>query len=358
MYKLKYLIVFLLLAAMLVGCSQVAAIPAASAVSAPASSSQVSTAEAPPSTSAVSVPSPKEEYEFDATLPAPSLAENKISQKSENQIYVVLPKSYYASDKRYPVLYILHGYGENCQYIVQMIDRDQMAQTGEFILVGINGSTSQGDGSFYADSPVTGNWEKHVTQEVTAYVDASYRTVAKREARGLAGFSMGGSATVNIGLAHPDVFSAIYPISPGLFNKDGLKKAMNDWNSYSGFLPAYGAAFSPDSAANPPYHIPKFDSTQADDVIVQNWENGFGNLESKTKAYLEKSDQLAAIRIVWGKNDTYKWIPEGCAYFSELLKKYNIEHDTVVTNGRHSVDYKQLNNDMLPFFASKLQMEE
>lgn len=152
------------------------------------------------------------------------------------------------------------------------------------------------------------------------------------------------------------MFGAIYPMSPGLFDKDGLKKALQDWDS--GFEASYAAAFSPDTSANPPYRIPKFDSSKEDNTVVENWENGFGNLENKINAYLKLNNKLAGIRIVYGKNDTYKWIPEGCTYFSYLLKKNNIENDVVVTDDRHEVDSKIVNGDMLQFFASKLQMKE
>ena len=46
-------------------------------------------------------------------------------------------------------------------------------------------------GSFYANSPVTGNWEDYVARDLVSYVDANYRTVAGPEARGIMGDWMG-----------------------------------------------------------------------------------------------------------------------------------------------------------------------
>ena len=77
-------------------------------------------------------------------------------------------------------------------------------------------------GSFYVNSPVTGNWEDFVVQEVVGYVDNHYRTIARVESRGISGHSMGGFGSLNIAMLHPDVFGAVYSLSPGLFDKNGL----------------------------------------------------------------------------------------------------------------------------------------
>jgi enterochelin esterase-like enzyme len=360
MNKVKVLVAVLLLLTLLAGCAAplnpiATPILSPSAASASPAPSKTSPPAASPSASAaVSKAREPEVYQFNLKIPAPSLKENLVSEPAENRIYVVLPRSYYSSEKRYPTLYSLHGYSENYQSLVQMLDTYKMSKTGEFILVGINGTNKLG-GSFYADSPVTGGWEKHVAEEVVRYVDENYRTIAKPESRGLTGFSMGASGTINIGLKHPDVFTAIYPMSPGLFDKNGLKKAMNDWDP--AFEASYGAAFSPAAGKDPPYTVPKLDGSKADKAVVANWENGFGNLENKIKAYLEKGVMLKGIRIVCGKNDGYTWIPEGCVYFDELLKKNNIAHDLIMTNGTHSVDYNRLNGDMLEFFTGTLLRE-
>ena len=68
-------------------------------------------------------------------------------------------------------------------------------------------------GSMYSSGATTGNWEAFVADELVAYVDAHYRTLADARSRGLAGHSMGGYGTVRIGMKRPDVFSAIYAMS-------------------------------------------------------------------------------------------------------------------------------------------------
>jgi len=63
--------------------------------------------------------------------------------------------------------------------------------------------------TFYANSPVTGNAEDALVEDLVAHVDETYRTIPEASARGLSGFSMGGSGTINVGLRHPDVFCAL-----------------------------------------------------------------------------------------------------------------------------------------------------
>lgn len=83
---------------------------------------------------------------------------------------------------------------------------DKAAAAGlcpEVIVVGVEGGNSLG-GSFYINSPVTGQWMDWVYKEAVAIVDGRYRTIAMAEGRLLAGFSMGGFGAWNIAIQHPD----------------------------------------------------------------------------------------------------------------------------------------------------------
>ena len=69
----------------------------------------------------------------------------------------------------------------------------------------------------YVDvSPVMGNWETYTVSEVVSYIDSNYHTISEAGARGICGFSMGGFASINLAFRHPDVYSAVYAMSPGL----------------------------------------------------------------------------------------------------------------------------------------------
>lgn len=344
MRHLKSFVIILLLIAFCAGCA-----------AAPAASSPPATAVEPSPATTASAKPVEQKFEFDLTIPAPSLKDNMLGQAAENKIYVILPPSYYTSEKRFPVLYFLHGYGENYADGAKRVGPKIMTKVGEFIIVGVNGTNSLG-GSFYANSPVTGNWEDMVVKDVVGYVDQNYRTLAKSESRGIFGFSMGGFGAMNIALKHPDVFKAVCAVGPGLWDKNGLKDAMEDWD-YT-FETSYGAAFSPDIKADSPYaQVPKQDGSKADKAVIANWEKGFGDLQGKVDAYMKNPEKLAGIYIAYGKADDYNWIPNGCIYLSELLKKNNIDHQLVPFNGGHMVDLLLFNNEMLPFFAKTLKAE-
>jgi enterochelin esterase family protein len=64
-------------------------------------------------------------------------------------------------------------------------------------------------GSQYVDSTATGRYETHLTRELVPWVDAHFRTLPRREHRGLAGKSSGGFGALRLGMLHPDVFGAL-----------------------------------------------------------------------------------------------------------------------------------------------------
>ena len=70
------------------------------------------------------------------------------------------------------------------------------------------------NGSMYSSSVTTGDFENFIAHDVVTYIDAHYRTIPQRTSRGLVGHSMGGYGASRIGMKHPDVFGALYIMSP------------------------------------------------------------------------------------------------------------------------------------------------
>jgi len=273
---------------------------------------------------------------------------------------VYLPTSYYTSDERYPVVYFLAGYLEH----VGMLDAPsdsmwaQMRKDGmkEFIIVeadGINTLDGVG-GNFYTNSPVTGNAEDFVTKDLVSYIDGTYRTVAKASARGLSGFSMGGSGTINVGLKHPDVYAALYANSPGLLAESG---GLKDFLASNGSWTAYSAAYFPDMRAPFPHARPikAHDPLETQDpALVKLWESGYGNLRQKVADHLAQPERLKEIKVAYGTGDTYKWIPAGAEYFLGLLQENGIPSSSHVFGGAHTVDNFFFDEDCVAFFSKNL----
>lgn len=291
-------------------------------------------------------------------VPAPSLAGNLLGDPTEREALILLPPSYFDSDARYPVVYFLDGHQEAVGRFgpmrAQLAKQMQAAGKREFIVVEIDGRGGL-PGNFYANSPVSGNVADFVAEDLTGYMDGHYRTVADRTARGLAGFSMGGSGAVNLGLARPDVFGAVYAQSPGLLDPDGGLEAMLQDN---GAWPEYAAAFAPDPTATAaPYaHLldPAKPLAEQDQGVVAGYESGFGDLATKLEAYLAQPTRLSNIRVAYGTNDSYSWIPKGSDYFVGLLDAAGVPHSLRTFVGGHDVDDVFIGSDFVDYFSAQL----
>src|ERR1022692_4904621 len=133
---------------------------------------------------------------------------------------VFLPPSYEKDMKRrYPVLYALHGYSIGAEqwsyeiHVPQTIE-GAFAQGAKEMIVVLPDSKTIYNGSMYSSSATTGDFENYIARDVVAYMDAHYRTVPNRTSRGLVGHSMGGYGASRIGMKHPEVFGALYIMSP------------------------------------------------------------------------------------------------------------------------------------------------
>jgi enterochelin esterase-like enzyme len=145
-----------------------------------------------------------------------SLAGNLEGDSPARDVFVYLPPSYATSrNQRYPVVYLLHGYGLTAERwmtftnLAEAADKTIAAGTiKEMILVSPDAFTKH-SGSMYSSSPTTGDWETYIAEDLVSYIDGRYRTIANRMSRGLGGHSMGGYGTIRIGMKRPDVFSSL-----------------------------------------------------------------------------------------------------------------------------------------------------
>lgn len=153
------------------------------------------------------------------TIHGRALEGNLEGDSPDRPVAVYLPPSYATeTSRRYPVLYFLHGYGATADVYVralgipESIDRAIAAGTREMIVV-LPDAFTKYSGSMYSSSPTIGDWETFVARDLPAAIDAKYRTLATREARGLAGHSMGGYGTMRVGMKQPGAFGALYAMS-------------------------------------------------------------------------------------------------------------------------------------------------
>ena len=123
----------------------------------------------------------------------------------------------YSKDKKYPVLYLLHGIGgdetEWERSATPDVLLDNLFADGKavpMILVMPNGRAQKNDraeGNMFAAAPAFAVFEQDLLTDVIPAIESRYSVQADREARALAGLSMGGGQSLNFGLAHLDTFA-------------------------------------------------------------------------------------------------------------------------------------------------------
>jgi enterochelin esterase-like enzyme len=143
--------------------------------------------------------------------------------------YVVyLPPGYTQTDLRYSVFYLLHGKGGGMnEWLHVKADLDRLIVAGKMppVIAVLPDAPFSHRSSYYVDSSYAGNdaiprgekVETALTRDLIAHVDATYRTIAARDARVIGGLSMGGWGALRFALAHPDRYRAAIILSPAVY---------------------------------------------------------------------------------------------------------------------------------------------
>jgi enterochelin esterase-like enzyme len=304
----------------------------------------------------------------------------------DRDVIVFLPPSYSKEKKRrYPVIYALHGYSIGAEqwtheiHVPQTIEGAFANGSREAIIV-LPDSKTIYNGSMYSSSATTGDFEKFIYHDVVAYIDAHYRTIPKRESRGLAGHSMGGYGASRIGMKHPDVFGALYIMSPCCMSpmsgggpgpadqakeraiagekKVAAAKSPADLAAQSpGFASAQfatAAAWAPDPK-NPPlyFDLPTKDGIPQPEIVAKFAANAplvfvdqyIGNLRQYRAVAIDVGDQ-DGLRIDAGK-------------LHNILDNYGIANSFEIYPGTHtSAVADRFQNHVLPFFSKNLCFTE
>ncbi len=147
---------------------------------------------------------------------------------------VILPEDYTSGNDRYPVVYLLHGYGNDYATWLTKTKPElpKLASQYNFIIVCPDGLIS----SWYWNSPLNKEmqFEDYISDEVIRYIDSHYRTIADRSARAITGLSMGGHGAMWNAIRHRDVFGAVGSTSGGLDIRPfpanwGMKEQLGDF---------------------------------------------------------------------------------------------------------------------------------
>lgn len=366
MSTLRRLATLLLVALLLTACQQAAApavqvpvpattLPTAAPTVAPAPTAVPVASSAPAATAAKTVGMIRKMVD----ITSEALAGNVFGDPSTRQLVVLLPANYDASSDRYPVVYVLHGWGGNEFSMVipfqKPFERARKAgDVRDMIMVFIDGDTKLG-GSWYFDTPTVGGYETYISRDIVNYVDANFRTLATPASRGITGCSMGGDGAVHLGIAHPDIFGVVASVGGGYHwgepgwteLGEGYKKAksIGDFRLYP-FIVQVGVSLASVAAPNP--NNPPFYEDEPWTVVdgkVQAVPQVVAKIDAidmmhDVKRHAEQAKQLKALMIYHGRQDPMNAV-ETARDFAKELGDLGIPHDLVeVDDNQHcGIDY-------------------
>jgi S-formylglutathione hydrolase len=318
------------------------------------------------------------------TMHSTALENNLLRDAADRSVYIYLPPSY-ATERshRFPTVYLLHGVGDsNADWIsgqYQGLDLkkslDELIsdkKIGEMIVV-LPDARNSYDGCFYTNSPVTGNWEDFVVDDLVHFVDSHYRTINSQASRGLAGHSMGGYAAIKFGMKHPDIFGSIYAMSACCFAWSAdLTGANPAWPRtlklssitpedekafYPKFFISLATAWSP-NLRNPPFYVDlPFElvdgSVRPKEPAYSEWAANL--LLAMAGQYRTNLARLRAIGFDYGSKDQFRHIPLGAKAFKAFLDADHIRYKMEEYDGDHFDHVRErIEKKVLPFFSEGL----
>lgn len=311
-----------------------------------------------------------------------SLAGNLAGDSPDREVSVYLPPGYYANTKkRYPVIYLLHGFTDSdaklygfekhWMNLPEVLDKAfTEGKKKEMIFVTPNAFT-RFLGSMYSNSITTGNWEDFIAKELVAYIDKNYRTIPRAASRGLAGHSMGGYGALRIGQKYPEVFSGLYLLSPccleptsnvpqdaaaqsrlkAIQTQADLEKA--DFLTKATFASA--AAWSPNPRKPPFYLDLPFENGALQPFVIAKWTAN--RLLAAIDQHIYNIRQLKGLAFDAGFQD--KGIAASIKELNKVLDSYGIKHFYEEYNGNHTNRVaERIGTNLLNFYSENLSFEQ
>lgn len=319
----------------------------------------------------------------DIALRSVALGNNLLGDPPNRNIRIYLPPDYDANlERRYPVIYLLHGFtGTNRSWeLLANLKRrtDTLIEQGTIrpMIIVMPDAFNKYRGSFYTNSLVTGNWEDFITAELVQYIDSTYRTLAQTSSRGIAGHSMGGYGALKLAMKHPEIYSAVYGLSACCvgFVERQVDWSINDaaWSATLQFAAAdsfasanfavqshiaAAAAMSP-NPESPPFFVDfPFELVEGEVQTVESvWQQWKTHMPLHMLPQYENNlRQFSGIRFDVGRSDRFPHIPVDNRAFSAALTEAGIKHVFEEYDGNHTNRIGQrIETAAWPFFSEVL----
>lgn len=314
------------------------------------------------------------------------LEDNRTDLKTRRSLKVYLPPGYSQGKTRYPVIYMLHGLNWSNE---RMFDATSTIQStfDEAIASGVikpfiavaPDYTTQGPGTFFVNSRTAGRFEDFTVQEVVPYIDAHFRTLARRESRAIMGEHMGAFGAFWYAVHHADVWSSLYALHP-VGTGPGLVPMWSrpDWNlvkkaksfadlttdPYTPVFVAMSQAFLP-NPDKPPFYCDFIVDLDSDPATL----NVANSQLLRSRFFLEKAivdnldgvKSLRGIKFDWGRYDPNQDHVYANQAFTRKLEELGLEHEAEEFRGlpwdKYWIRDGRVINEVLPFFAKRLDFE-
>lgn len=248
------------------------------------------------------------------TLTLQSAVMNRVMHYS-----VYLPPGYTVSQKTYPILYLLHGAGDNHTAWIQKGGIQQMADrlissglTDPFIIVMPDAGMSYYMNSVDGATP----YEDYFILEFIPYVERMYRITAGRRYRSVAGFSMGGYGALLYAIHRPDLFNSSVALSAGIRTDEQINQ-MNTADYEARYRVALGTA-DPE--------VPR---------ITEYYKERYSILHLVSEIPV---NQKKAVRFYVDCGDD-DYLYKGNSLLHILMRDRNIPHESRMRNGGHNWTY-------------------
>ena len=242
-----------------------------------------------------------------------NLSMNSKILNMERKYAVYLPPDYETSERSYPVLYLLHGAGDDqsgwIQFgeVLQIADKAIKEGTSTAMII-VMPDANTGQRGYTND--VKGNWryEDFFFEEFLPFIEGKYRIRAEKRYRAVAGLSMGGGGSFYYALHRPDLFSAACPLSSstGPLNREDTKN-----------------------------YIQRMGGTDAGQTEIDAWYEKYSVTEM-VKNLPEEGIKAVRWYIDCGDDD---FLFKGNALVHITLRKRNIPHEYRVRDGAHNWTY-------------------
>jgi Predicted esterase len=228
---------------------------------------------------------------------------------------IVLPPAFDADQsRRFPILYFLHGLGDNEQSFVHtgawnlLEDMREKGEVKDFLI-----ATPEAGSTFYINSKDgKERYEDFLLQEFFPYIEKHYRVAPGRRNRAISGISMGGYGALHLAFRHPELFSSVSAHSAALIDK----------------LPNFLGARSPQS---PRSRV--LGGVFGDPPDPSFWEQN-------SPIALARKANLAGLQIYFdcGDQDDFGF-ESGATALDKVLTSRRIPHEFHIYPGRHDAAY-------------------